>query len=276
MRATCGRTWCFDHRVRTPRIRQLALYAVLSVALVPAGARGDGGSDGGSPAELSLTPGLRTLLQKGTFTRTPKVFRIIALSHLADGCAEEGLASSDPAMRDAGRRCVARALELALGAQPSKGKVADEPQGLWLSHFNLILGASDRVIGSCVKPALHEAVTRALVARSQSAAHLHIASYRERKERWPADQAATLASIARYDRAHGEALVRPLAEAWTKWLSAQATDPSSDLPWSEITGSGKGGRHPRGSANGFLVRYIAEVDPALAQRWWAAHQQAFL
>ncbi|MFZ5470644.1 MAG: hypothetical protein ACOZIN_14520 [Myxococcota bacterium] len=221
---------------------------------------------------LELSAPVRQVLKSGKLEATPKGFRIIALSHLADGCAEQGVRS--PKLRAAAVACVERAFELAKKEQPSKSPLAEEPQGLWLSHLNLILGARDR-LGGCADAALHAAIARTLLERSLVDSTRHVASYSNQNFRWPADQAATLASLARYDRGHGTTLHAEPFLAWRQWVERHAFDDELGLPWSEATGKAKGARHPRGCAQSFSARYLAEVDPALASRWWSAYKKSY-
>jgi hypothetical protein len=103
--------------------------------------------------------------------------------------------------------------------------------------------------------------------------------------RWPADQSATLASLRRFDDAHGDAhggadgsahgeLLTPrLAGAWQQFLASHS---AGGLPWSEVTGQQKRGRLPRGCALSFGIRYTAEFDGALARRWWGLYKDRYL
>lgn len=94
--------------------------------------------------ELEMRARLRAFLDSGKWDATPRSFRIIALSFIADGCAEQG--ARDASKRDAALACIDRCLELARRtrkARPSLKRPIGE--GLWLSHYNLILGARDRL-----------------------------------------------------------------------------------------------------------------------------------
>jgi hypothetical protein len=48
------------------------------------------------------------------------------------------------------------------------------------------------------------------------------------------------------------------------------------LPWSEATGRTAGSRDPRGSALAWQTRYLVEVDPQLASRWWRGFRDHYL
>lgn len=221
--------------------------------------------------DVDLPPVLASFMKKGKWDATPRAFRVIALSHLADGCAQEGVA--EPLKRESARQCVARALTLARATLPAP--VASLQDGLWLTHLDLILGAADRV-GPCADAALHEALSRRLAAMSLKDAFAHVPSYAALPLRWPADQAATLAALGRFDAAHGTHLVDAPLEAWRGVLAEKGMSPEWKLPVSEVTGRGPGAEYPRGCAQSYISRYLAEVDPALSAEWWVAYREGFL
>jgi hypothetical protein len=223
-------------------------------------------------AALDLPARLDDLLRTGRWDRTPSGFRVVTLSFLADGCA--AAARRDPALGDAARACVDRALRLAEATRPAAG-VETADQGLWLSHTDLIMGARD-ALGPCADPARHRRISEALAARSLREPTRHVPSYPGVALRWPADQTATLAALARHDRAHGTHLAEAPLAAWRDHVLAHALDAKLGLPWSEVTGRGPGARAPRGCALSWQTRYLAELDPALARRWWEAYRASYL
>lgn len=214
--------------------------------------------------EFEVPTGLQRLLDTGKWDGTPRAFRIIALSNLADGCV--GQARAKPGLQKEARACVESVLARALAL----GKSRD---GLYLSHLNLIYGAMDR-LGPCANEVEHARLSRELAMRSLADPLRHASSYESTSLRWPADQSVTLASLARYDTAHGGDLLKdPLAQ-W-KTVVAQHLDPKTGLPWSEVTGKGPGAKFPRGCAQSYLTRYLSEVDAPLAATWWAAYREHF-
>lgn len=221
--------------------------------------------------EVDLPPALEDVLRTGRWDATPRGFRVIALSHLADGCAQE--AARDPLKRESAQQCVAQALTLSKALVP--GPVEALQDGLGLTHLALVLGASDRV-GPCADAALHESISRTLAAMSLKDTHAHAASYASVSLRWPADQTATLAALGRFDAAHGTHLLAEPLEAWRHVMQRRGMSTRWKLPVSEVTGRGPGARHPRGCAQSYISRYLAEVDPALSAAWWTAYRAGFL
>ncbi len=224
-----------------------------------------------NPQPLALPSSARRLLETGQWDATPAGLRIVALSFLADGCAASGEAHAS--MRAAARSCVERCL--ARARQTRRGPLRPESaDGLWLSHFALILGAAD-ALGPCPDPEAHAAIALALASRTLSDPYRHVASYASAKDRWTADQAAALASLARFDRAHGAHLVDEPLRAWRDFVLSKAMDRRLGLPWSEVTGARRTSRAPRGCALSFQTRYLHEVDDGLARRFWAVYRERY-
>ncbi len=227
--------------------------------------------DAGDAARLELPPDLARLLDTGKWDATPFAFRAIALSHIADGCAAQGLAH--PARHAAAVACADKAVARARALLPSPDP-EDVKDALLLTHVNLTLGARDR-LGGCADPRLHAALSKRLAAMSLADQYAIAPSYGAFPDRWPADQSATLASLGRHDAAHGSALLpRPLA-AFRAVMTTKAAQPGG-LPRSELARARRSSKHPRGCANSFIARYLAEVDPPLAATWWAAYRKAWL
>lgn len=215
--------------------------------------------------EFELPARLARLLEDGKWDSTPASFRIIALSHVADGCVGQGRAH--PELQAEALACVKATLRRAKALPKSV-------DGLHLSHLNLIYGAVDR-LGACADAQEHARLSAELARRSLVDPSRHAASYEGVALRWPADQTVTLASLARYDSAHGAGLLQQPLEEW-RAVMAKHLDAKTGLPVSELTGKGPGAKYPRGCAQSFITRYLHESDPALAASWWAAYREHFL
>lgn len=220
---------------------------------------------------VPLPPSARRLFDHGAWVQTPGGFRIIALSHLADGCASDW--ATTPAHRAEARACVERAIGVARGLTHQAPELHQD--GLFLTHFNLLLGAADAT-GGCPDAAEHERLSRRLAELSMAEPLAHVASYASTRLRWPADQAATLASLRRYDQAHRAQLVQAPLAKWRAVLARRGVSARWSLPKSEMTGRGVGAEHPRGCAQSFISRYLAEVDLSLSAAWWANYRKHFL
>jgi hypothetical protein len=221
--------------------------------------------------EIALPPSVESALESGRFASTPVGFRMMALSFIADACAREGVEHA--ALAASARRCVERAYRRALALERAHGDLA--VSGLWLTHVNLILGAAHRV-GPCLDEERHGSLSRTLRRRSLADPNAHAPSYSSVRARWPADQSATLASLARYDRAHGEHLVNEPLARFREVLDRRGTRRDLDLPYSEIAGATRTGRQPRGCALAYETLYLDEADPARARRYWEAFKRHYL
>lgn len=211
---------------------------------------------------FELPPSAQTLIETGKWDSTPASFRIIALSHLADGCVEQ--AKARPEFTNDARTCVRNVLQLAF-------KLPRSNDALFLSHLNLIYGAVDQV-DECFDDVEHQRLSLELARRSLADPFKHAPSYEKSSFRWPADQTATLASLARFDHKHGEdTLSRPL-DAWREVMTKHL-EPKTGLPESEVTGKAPGAKWPRGCAQSFITRYLNEVDPTLAATWWEKYRE---
>ncbi|MBI1947322.1 MAG: hypothetical protein HYS27_16630 [Deltaproteobacteria bacterium] len=217
---------------------------------------------------VELPPSAISALDQGEFRATPAGFRIIALSHLADGCTAQFADDSAGA-----RSCVERAYARALTTRPKDARLDDGQHGLWLTHLALILGDGDRT-GPCLDERVHRQVANGLARASLADPMAHAPSYPGRKERWPADQAATLAALARFGTAHGGRLLsEPLSHYLSTVVRTSAVD--DNLPRSEIHGYGTG-KLPRGCALSYSLRYLAEIDPMIPRTWWEQYQERYL
>ncbi len=211
---------------------------------------------------FELPSSARALLDGGPWGSTPAGFRIIALSHIADGCV--GQAKARPEFQNEARACVRDTLQRAL-------KLPRSRDGLYLSHLNLIYGAVDQ-LDECFDEVEHQRISLELARRSLADPHKHVPSYERLPFRWPADQTATLASLARFDHKHGEDTLSQPLEAWREVMTKHL-DAKTGLPESEVTGKVPGAQLPRGCAQSFITRYLNEVDPALAATWWEKYRE---
>jgi hypothetical protein len=213
---------------------------------------------------FEVPPSLQRLLADGKWDHTPTSFRIIVLSHVADGCV--GQYRAHPELQADARACVEAALQ--------RARAIKSNEGLYLSHLNLIYGAGDQ-LGGCFDPKEHERISRELARRSLADPLKHASSYNSTTLRWPADQSVTLASLARFDTAHGTSLLQAPLDGW-RAVIAKNLDAKTGLPKSEVSGKGPGAKFPRGCAQSYISRYLSEVDPELAATWWDSYREHFL
>lgn len=234
-------------------------------------------------ASLNLPPSSQRVLEKGAFTGTPAGFKAITLSHLADGCRWQAQAA--PERIDAAKACIDAAFSRSIELLPERCPVVDdrrrcdadalvaEENPLALEHLLLVMGAADAV-GACPDEALHRGLAERLSRLSVEDPYGVVPSYRNVALRWPADQSALLAALARTDAAHGTHFAAPAVERFFSVLDAKGLH-ASGLPKSELTGKGPGAAYPRGCAQSFISRYLAEVEPGRTAAWWKTYKQRF-
>ncbi|MFO0722662.1 MAG: hypothetical protein U1E65_02685 [Myxococcota bacterium] len=229
-------------------------------------------------APSGLDPGVRSFLERPgpELKRIPRAFRIIALSNLGDYVTHltvRGALSEAEA-----RQAFDRLLEIAQGREvsPLSGPAETAPlgeDGLYLSHLNLMFGAYARAVPDQRHRVAHQRLSRHLAAASLASRTAHIASYPGVALRWPADQAVTLASLTRADRALHTDLAEGPRAAWDRVMVEHRTP--SGLPPSEITGRSRTSSYPRGCALAWTVRYQHEFEPEAAADTWRRFRDRF-
>jgi hypothetical protein len=204
--------------------------------------------------------------------QTPRGFRIIALSHLADACAADG---DTACLERVHRAAVHPALLPTTSPRTLLGRDPAMDHGLYASHLALILGRCRLAGGSC-DDALHDTLAERLAARSVQ--HGLVASYPANPARYPADQAVTLLALHLHDRATPDDGATYGPEALSAYRAV--VDPlTSESPWglppAEATGSAEWSSVPRGCALAWTVQYLAEVDVDVARSIWRPFKRHF-
>jgi hypothetical protein len=206
-----------------------------------------------------------------------KPFAAVFLSHSAVGFMNVAL-SDDTRRKEVSTVLdeVARRVQLADVSPYKKSIVKVKALGdhnLYLSHLNLVIGARRLISGDPSHDGLHRRVSRHLVQKSVSDKTAHARSY-PRSARFPADQAALLASLHLYDLAHGTTLSkRPVA----RWLDhmKRARHKKYGLHRSSLSPSFKAAHLPRGCALSWTVLYMAQFAPAEARALYSRYRSQF-
>lgn len=188
----------------------------------------------------------------------PAGLQPVMLSNIADGCARDGDA-----------RCVGVAVEVLLdprvspwGVAPSQVRDLDGA-GLYVAHTAIALAAA-RDVGIDEHVELQGRLARHIHRSSMADPWRNPPSYRGDSSRWPADQAAALYALHRYE----PALADEAFAAWVKVLDDRGTDAATGLPVSELTGKYGYSATPRGCALMWSVGYLAPVDADYASKLW--------
>jgi hypothetical protein len=224
-----------------------------------------------SQSKVEIPPAIANHLETPKWDSTPSGFRIMALSFVADGCAAQ--AHRDETKMNSAHDCIEKVFNV---AEPlfKDERIESSRYGLLMTHVNLILGASDAT-GPCLNHSLHQQISKRLSELSLGDEHAHAPSYAKAKERWPADQAATLASLARYDHFHHGTLHEKPVERWVEIIRAQGLDLKRELPISEITHAHGTSKYPRGCAQSYMTRYVSEFNIELSSTWYNNYKKHF-
>lgn len=202
-------------------------------------------------------------------------FAAVALSHMAIGLMN--IATADEAQRPA---LIPAAEELArrvlsplvspYGKHPDEvDKLGDH--NLYLAHTSLVLGVHRFITQDARYEKLHGRIARHLANASLADGDLHARSYplpthlkdRPGAYKWPADQAALLASLALYDRLYKKEYAPKLIKGWLRAIERH-TDPATELPLPTLDKKASYADFPRGCALSWMTFYMAQFAPAEA------------
>ena len=253
------------------RLPFVLAFAAVGAVAVPGYAK-----DGVDPLISRFLERPLTTMRKGA---VPGGFRVIVLSNVAEYCVNLQLAGR--AEKGVTGRCLDRVVKasLARGISPYGGNIAKARlgnYGLYLSHLNVVLGAYRRGTGSDRYRPLNRRVSQHLRGRILAAKHRHLASYPSSRQRWPADQTVTLYSLYLYDRNYGAQLsAKPIAD-WLAYMKRRGTNKRWGLPVSEITGSVRTAKVPRGCALSFSIRYMAAFAKKEAKAQWRQYKKHYM
>ena len=200
--------------------------------------------------------------------RVPAGFRIIALSNLAEYCAQ----LENP-------ECLEKLARIGLDLAPHRKRdfhsVLRGDHGLYLTHLSIVLSAHQRGTGKLRYVPINRRIVRHLARRILASKDHHIPSYPSSSFRWPADQSATLFALYVFDQLNGtDFSPTPIR----KWLSVmeEKSAKTSGLHPSEVSGGVKSGRYPRGCALSWSVRYMAAFAPAAARTLWQRYKADYM
>ncbi|MCP4134819.1 MAG: hypothetical protein GY754_27845 [bacterium] len=221
------------------------------------------------------------LRKPGNLNKIPKPMRVIALSFSSDGL--RNWYTQEPRKRKelAGAMKQLTALALSRRVSPYRNVVTNKnfaarEHGLYLSHLNIILSNYRQVTGKRNYEELQERINRFLIKRTLRRKDLHIKPYPHYTTRYPADQAAVVYSIWRYDSlyktGHGKKLVRK----WVAFMKEKGTNKAFNLPVSEVTGKTWFSAYPRGCATPYLIYYMNYFAPKTAQNFWKNFKDHFM
>lgn len=203
----------------------------------------------------------------------------IALSNLAEGCTNLGLAET--AYYAQAKDCVAATLIVAKDSHLSPyGQSVEQVSdlghnGLYLSHLNIILDSWKRLTDDDSYKTLNSRISLYLAEQTLHDARKNIQSYPALEYRWPADETATLYSLWLYDKNYGTSISQKPIETWMQYMNQHGTDAKTGLFVSELTGTYQHAQEPRGCALSWSIRYMASFAPEKAKEQWVLYKQNY-
>jgi hypothetical protein len=204
-------------------------------------------------------------------------FKIITLSHMA--CGLVNVARLDPGRQEEilplMEEIISRAQSRHVAPMPDMGRrpTAWPPQGLYVSHLNLILGCYRLVGGDDRHEVLHGDLTRYLSRASLKSADFHVSSFGQ-NEKFPADQSVTLLSLYVFDQVHGTGYSKEPIRRWLNYMKTRGQDAALSLPCSSLEKEWVQ-RRPRGCAMSWTCLYMAQFDPQEARALYDGYRARY-
>jgi len=203
---------------------------------------------------------------------------IIALSYLTEGLVSYGIQKPDkqseiiPLLENA----IKIALHPDISPYRDINKVSDwGEEGLYLSHFNVILGAYQRLSGYRKYLPLNRTISQHLAQKIISEPQHNIRSYEKAQDRWPADNAVTLYSLYLFDRNNNTQISQMPIKQWLEYMETKGNEPKTKLPYSELTGVEKYSKYPRGCALSWTAKYMGDFAPKQTRELWHNYKQHY-
>lgn len=144
--------------------------------------------------------------------------------------------------------------------------------GYYLEHLNIILGCYQQIVDDNYRE-LNERVTKHLVELSLSQENAHARLLPHVKMRWSADQAAILYSIHLFDTHNGTDYLAEPKERWLDYMRNSGTHHETGLFITEVMGTKKYSKEPRGCSLSYMLYYMLQFEPHLANQQWELYEK---
>lgn len=211
---------------------------------------------------------------------TPE-FSIILLSHSALGFLN--VARATPQLQE--RACIslahvtARAFDSRVSPYERDPREVErfEDYNLYLSHLSLVLGARRMACEDDVTEdddAFHARINVHLRERSLGSHNAHARSF-PHSERFPADQAATLAALHLYDVIHNTELAREPVAAWLQAMALPNNLAEHGLHRSCLDDEYPHAEHARGCALSWTSFYMPQFAPDEARALYETYREHY-
>lgn len=211
---------------------------------------------------------------------TPE-FGIILLSHSALGFLN--VARASPELRE--RACTSldlvaeRAFDSRISPYEKDPREVErfEDYNLYLTHLSLVLGARSMACGNSAASDtddFHTRINAHVRQRSLTSHNAHARSF-PHSERFPADQAATLASLHLYDLTHDTDLARAPIDAWLRVMALPVNTAEHGLHRSSLDDEYPHAQNARGCALSWTSFYMPQFAPDEARALYEGYRENY-
>ena len=140
--------------------------------------------------------------------------------------------------------------------------------GYFLEHLNIVLGSYQRIAGDKYVE-LNEKISNHLLKMSLRYSNYHADLLPYATMKWSADQAAIIYSLWLFDQNNSANLSSEIADKWLMYMNDNCVHKSTGLYQTEVMGTKKYSRQPRGCSMAYLIHYMSRFKPQEAQKQWA-------
>jgi len=139
--------------------------------------------------------------------------------------------------------------------------------GYYLEHLNIVLGCYQRIAGDEYLE-INERVSKHLLKNSMSYHNYHADLLPNVNMKWSADQAAIIYSLWVFDQNNSTDLSKEICEKWLDYMNNNRRHRKTGLYQTEVLGTRKYSRQPRGCSLAYLIHYMGRFHPGEAQKQW--------
>tara|TARA_B100001113_G_scaffold89351_1_gene71449 strand:- start:380 stop:1492 length:1113 start_codon:yes stop_codon:yes gene_type:complete len=139
--------------------------------------------------------------------------------------------------------------------------------GYFLEHLNIILGCYQRIVDDQYF-SLNKKVSQHLLKMSMSYPNFHADLLPNANMKWSADQAAIIYSLWLFDQNNSANLSEEIGDKWLQYMNENCVHKKTGLYKTEVLGTKKYSRQPRGCSIAYLIHYMNRFKPEEGQRQW--------
>ena len=145
--------------------------------------------------------------------------------------------------------------------------------GYYLEHLNIILGCYKKITNKETFKELNKKISYHILNLSMAYRNFHADLLPHVNMKWSADQAAIIYSLWLYDQNYKKSISNDLKNKWIYYMENYATDKHTGLYKTEVLGTRKYSKQPRGCAIAYLLNYMGKFNPELAEKKWLLYKK---